>query len=242
VFGTNPVSKARNEPGFLVKDVFYTVQGEGPFMGRPAVFVRLGGCNLRCYFCDTDFTHDTTVMSTEELCEAIETASDTCPLVVITGGEPMLQDLGLLFEHLAQDYPHISQIQIETAGTVWAHGIQKYIPSGGEHCWPEVTIVVSPKTPKVHIDIWAFAAHWKYIIKDGEYNPFDGLPNRSTQDRHNPLHTLIARPPRGATVYVQPMDEQDPIKNRNNQQAVATIAMEHGYRVSLQMHKTLGVE
>jgi 7-carboxy-7-deazaguanine synthase len=57
VYGKNPVRKQElTEDGSLdVVDIFPTIQGEGPNAGRPAVFVRLWGCNLTCSFCDTDF-------------------------------------------------------------------------------------------------------------------------------------------------------------------------------------------
>lgn len=71
-----------------VKEIFYSIQGEGVHTGTPAVFVRFCGCNLRCPFCDTDFTGG------EEMSEAqIVDAVDSFPArhVIITGGEPTMQ-------------------------------------------------------------------------------------------------------------------------------------------------------
>jgi 7-carboxy-7-deazaguanine synthase len=74
-----------------VNEIFYSIQGESSFAGRPCVFVRLTGCNLRCSYCDTQYAYDE-----GEECEipAIITKVRTyqCPLVEITGGEPLLQD------------------------------------------------------------------------------------------------------------------------------------------------------
>jgi 7-carboxy-7-deazaguanine synthase len=57
MFGKNIVISQYIEPSGALKivDLFYTIQGEGPYNGMPSVFVRLAGCNLRCYFCDTNF-------------------------------------------------------------------------------------------------------------------------------------------------------------------------------------------
>ena len=57
MFGKNPIRKPENHDGNFLKiqEIFYTIQGEGIYSGYPAVFVRLGGCNLACKFCDTEF-------------------------------------------------------------------------------------------------------------------------------------------------------------------------------------------
>ena len=57
--GKNKVAKRTDNPQSLqVHEIFHTIQGEGPFSGRPAVFIRLSGCNLRCWFCDTEWDDD----------------------------------------------------------------------------------------------------------------------------------------------------------------------------------------
>jgi 7-carboxy-7-deazaguanine synthase len=73
-----------------INEIFHSVQGESTFAGRPCVFVRLTACDLRCLWCDTPYAfHEGRKMSLEEVLAAV--AAYECPLVEITGGEPLLQ-------------------------------------------------------------------------------------------------------------------------------------------------------
>jgi 7-carboxy-7-deazaguanine synthase len=75
----------------IVNEIFYSIQGESLFTGLPCVFVRLTGCNLRCSYCDTRYAYDDGKrMSMDEIINYV--ASYQCPLVEITGGEPLIQD------------------------------------------------------------------------------------------------------------------------------------------------------
>lgn len=78
------------EKTYIIKEIFYSLQGEGFYTGRPAVFVRFSGCNLKCPFCDTDFKGGK-VYSLHELAEEIEKVARDCRFIVFTGGEPTLQ-------------------------------------------------------------------------------------------------------------------------------------------------------
>jgi len=90
MFGKNVITKADYQPVDLqVEEIFYTLQGEGPFAGRPAVFVRLAGCPLRCQWCDTQF--DTGLskprMRVDDIMREVQRhAAAIATLVVITGG------------------------------------------------------------------------------------------------------------------------------------------------------------
>jgi 7-carboxy-7-deazaguanine synthase len=123
---------------YAVKEIFLTLQGEGMNTGRRAVFLRFAGCNLwsgreedradaQCNFCDTDFVGmngdrggryadaDTLADKVEEIwCHALEEPGDT-QLVVITGGEPMLQVDDALIDAL---HDRGFEIAIETNGTL----------------------------------------------------------------------------------------------------------------------------
>ena len=102
---------------YRVNEIFFTLQGEGAHSGIPAVFVRFSGCNLRCPWCDTDFT-DSTPMTAEQIVstmlELYDTPNERRKMCVLTGGEPSLQVDQPLIDalHKAGFY-----ICIETNGT-----------------------------------------------------------------------------------------------------------------------------
>src|SRR5262245_30895448 len=74
-----------------VNEIFYSIQGESTWAGRPCVFVRLTACDLRCSWCDTPYAfHEGAKRSLDEVVAEVERYD--CPLVEITGGEPLLQD------------------------------------------------------------------------------------------------------------------------------------------------------
>src|SRR5258707_9263573 len=74
-----------------VNEIFHSIQGESSRAGEPCVFVRLTACDLRCSWCDTEYAfHEGRKMSVDEVLAVVETHG--CPLVEITGGEPLLQE------------------------------------------------------------------------------------------------------------------------------------------------------
>jgi 7-carboxy-7-deazaguanine synthase len=74
-----------------INEIFYSIQGESTYAGRPCVFVRLTACDLRCTWCDTAYAfHEGQKRSLDEVLAEVD-AYD-CPLVEVTGGEPLLQD------------------------------------------------------------------------------------------------------------------------------------------------------
>jgi 7-carboxy-7-deazaguanine synthase len=239
MFGQNPIRSITNDPRNLsVESHFYTIQGEGPFSGQPALFIRLAGCNLACHFCDTQFeTKADTLTPLSELFEQLAAYPEhQRKLVVITGGEPMRQNFAMLARWLLLNGTHI--IQVETAGTLWQEDLQEYIMQG------EVTLVCSPKTPKVHPMIEQHCFHWKYIIIDGQCDYEDGLPNHGTSVATKDKLQRIFRPApsNGNTIWVSPCDQYEATQNAANTAAVKDIALRHGYTVNIQIHKILGVE
>ena len=96
-----------------VNEIFHSIQGESTYAGRPCVFVRLTACDLRCVWCDSPYAfHEGRKMSIDEVVETVKAYG--CPLVEMTGGEPLLQkDVYPLMERL---HDAGLQVLIETGG------------------------------------------------------------------------------------------------------------------------------
>lgn len=253
MFGQNPIRKQVLDDGskLRVQELFYTIQGEGPFSGSPAVFLRLAGCNLACSFCDTDFESGyDNLVPTEEVVrrvfDLLKEFQPIQPLVVLTGGEPLRQNIVPLLDALM--LPHSNRInlrvQIETAGTVFPEGLsrERYQYLGQHH----LTIVCSPKTKKVNPRLAEECWDWKYIIDAQDPDYFgDGLPSVTTQSDDQAPYKVY-RPEMlgsfsGETIWVQPCDEKDDVRNQKNLDRAKDISMKHGYRITLQTHKLLNV-
>lgn len=266
MFGTNPIRKQRLESGLElnVQSIFPTIQGEGPFAGKPAVFLRLAGCNLKCHFCDTDFESRRQTKSLYDVVAEISKLSAwdkvvATTLVVITGGEPFIQNIVPLCEMLILKG---FDVQIETAGTLWNPGLEDVFEND------RLTIVCSPKTGKVHSKIESYCFDWKYLIQEGQVDATDGLPNQSTQVpgvslrlfRSNRRTDRIWLQPCEAykvekeikltplTLNVEEMSDQkvtssirDQVQSQRNITLARDLAMKYNYRISLQVHKFLGI-
>lgn len=206
---------------YAVKEIFYTLQGEGTNAGRPAVFCRFAGCNLwsgreedraraTCQFCDTDFVgvtgngggRFTTAAELAQACRATAEGSG-CDFVVLTGGEPMLQVDEELIEALhAEGFT----IAIETNGT---------LPVPRAIDW----ICVSPKAGA---DLKQRSGdELKLVFPQAHLDP-EVLAGLAFAHR-----------------YLQPMDGPDAAVN--TQKAIAYCRAHPGWRLSLQTHKLLGI-
>jgi 7-carboxy-7-deazaguanine synthase len=207
-----------------VKEIYYTLQGEGANTGRPAVFLRFAGCNLWsgheenrasavCDFCDTDFVGTDgpgggKFAEADKLARAVADAwpsglRGTRPFVVCTGGEPLLQlDEPLIAELHQAGF----EIAIETNGTM--------LPPPGID-W----VCVSPK------------ARASLVLRSGDelkiVFPQEGLEPAS-------LAQLDFR-----HFFLQPMD--GPVRTRNTELATRYCLEHPQWRLSLQTHKLLGI-
>ena len=232
--------RVREYEGFIdVHSIFHTIQGEGPFCGMPAVFVRLAGCNLCCPFCDTEYTEGRKQMSPTTVLAKVESVSQGSQtgLVVITGGEPFRQPEGL--KELIDTLVFAGYfIQVESNGS---------LAPPKSVLWTKDTslrqgayLVCSPKSGIVHPEVWRAACCAKYV---GTANDLcdDGLPRQALG---HPVKDKLARPPVSFSnpIYLQPVDHQDEIQNKANLDAVVESCMKHGYTIQVQIHKLLGME
>jgi organic radical activating enzyme len=215
MFGQNPkLPPVKSDGEHLdVHSIFYTLQGEGPRAGQPAVFVRLSGCNLACDFCDTDFDA-AKKYSIAELLEKIEQEKQFAELIVITGGEPLRQEIAKFCNALiAKNFT----VQIETNGTLYQN-----LPT-------QVEWVCSPKASAsgygaLRQDVVSRVTAFKFLLS-----------------KTHPLYLDVPKNNFTAPIYVQPMDEKSAEKNQANLVYATKMAMKRGYRLSLQLHKYIGI-
>jgi 7-carboxy-7-deazaguanine synthase (Cx14CxxC type) len=210
---------------YSVKEIFYTLQGEGAQTGRSAVFLRFSGCNLwsgnerdrataQCKFCDTDFVGTNGTLGGKyklatDLANVIfsqwpqATHEKAKPLVVCTGGEPLLQ----LDSNLISALHHKGfEIAVESNGTIKA-------PAGIN--W----LTISPK------------ANCELVQKSG-----DELKLVYPQDENSPhsFEDLDFK-----HLFLQPKDDANQKQNIN--QTIEFIQKNPQWRLSLQTHKTTGI-
>lgn len=104
-----------NSERLHINEIFYSIQGESTHAGRPCVFVRLTGCNLRCKWCDTEYAfYEGRQMPIAEVAELVR--AYRCNLVEVTGGEPLLQDGVYPLTRAMLESGHT--VMIETSGAV----------------------------------------------------------------------------------------------------------------------------
>jgi 7-carboxy-7-deazaguanine synthase (Cx14CxxC type) len=207
---------------YQVKEIFYTLQGEGANAGTPAVFCRFAGCNLwsgreadradaQCRFCDTDFVGTdgpgggkfATADELARACRAACTAPHGPAMVVLTGGEPMLQvDTDLIAALHARGF----SIAVETNGTL-------AVPGGID--W----ICVSPKAGQPLVQ--RSGDELKLVFPQEGIDPAQYL---SLDFEHR---------------FLQPMDGPD--REANTTAAIAYCKANPPWRLSVQTHKVLGI-
>ncbi len=211
---------------YAVKEIYYTLQGEGFHTGRAAVFVRFTGCNLWtgreadrptaiCQFCDTDFVGTDgpgggTFESAESLAQSVAAhwqenaeSNGTPPFVVCTGGEPLLQ-----LDKALVDALHVRgfQVAIETNGT-------KLPPPGID--W----ICCSPKAGAEMV--LRHGDELKFVFPQADADPQQYV---DLDYRH---------------FFLQPMDGPD--QEKNTELAMRYCRTHPRWRLSLQTHKILGI-
>jgi len=139
-----------------VNEIFYSIQGEGPQVGMPAWFIRTTGCNLNCSWCDTKYAlTNGEEMSIKDINS--EVSQNGCKNIVITGGEPMLQEELLELIKGLKD----KKIYVETNGTIYKSNLIGF-----------ATFIVSPKPQFLNpnylnvLQRWETHADFKFVIAD----------------------------------------------------------------------------
>lgn len=157
-------------------EAFYTIQGEGAHQGRAAYFIRLGGCDVGCHWCDVKESWDADAHPQRSVREIVaEAARHPARLAVITGGEPLMHNLMELCDAL---HRHGFTINIETSG---AH------PLSGTLDW----ICLSPKKFKAPLpDIYSQAHELKVIV----FNRSDFAWAEQFAERMSPDCQLFLQP------------------------------------------------
>lgn len=217
---------------YSVKEIFYTLQGEGTHAGRPAVFCRFAGCNLWsgreadrdsavCQFCDTDFVgtdglgggkFDTALKLAERIASFwpdTTAGAQGMRFVVLTGGEPLLQVDTALIEALhAQGF----EIAVETNGTIAA-------PEGLD--W----VCVSPKAGATLVQ--TSGHELKLVVPQAGFTEADLLAFEQMDFGQR---------------RVQAMDSAQPVARKQAMQWAVQWCMDHPlWSLSVQTHKTLGI-
>jgi len=190
-----------------VKDLFYTLQGEGGRQGIPSIFIRLSGCNLNCDFCDTDFSGGEEV-SWEQI--LLHIRQFPCSSIVWTGGEPALQltDECLCFFKKA--------------------GFYQAIESNGHYPLSELLdyTVVSPKgQPDYAREINPVVDEVRLPVRENDWIP--------------PIKSL----PEAGYCFLSPVFTADwEETKRNIDYCVKQVKQYPGWRLSLQIHKWIGID
>jgi 7-carboxy-7-deazaguanine synthase len=177
-----------------VNEIFHSIQGESTYAGEPCVFVRLTACDLRCSWCDTPYAfYEGRKMSIEEVLQEVDRYN--CPLVEVTGGEPLLQ---------ADVYPLMTRllasgrtVLLETGG----HRSIERVPSGVIR----IMDIKCPGSGESDKNAWENLAHLsggdqvKFVIKDRADYEYardvvtrEALPKRVAAVLFSPVHGVLA--------------------------------------------------
>lgn len=250
----------------MVTSMFMTIQGEGPYTGLPAYFIRLSKCNLNCHFCDAFFDRGEYYSFNQILNKIEEEWPKTCNvnerLIVLTGGEPLLQNNLVNFvryvEEVAEDR---YKFQIETNGTqdpydLWASSVKIV-------CSPKV----SEKTGKylnMNEDYLEHIDCLKFVISADPESPYHTIPDWAKMWRNqywyneiyiSPMNVYKKLPDlakgtgdlgeRSTKDEVMDFWSQNGVldleQNEKNHKYAAQYCIENGYRLNLQQHIYVGL-
>jgi organic radical activating enzyme len=285
MFGTNEIIgkkyfKDAPADSLYVTSMFFTLQGEGPYAGLPSLFIRLAKCNLDCSFCDT-FFDDGDWMTFDQIESKMYAAINdywnnqgkTSPtwavngmndypgvVLVMTGGEPLLQDN--ISPFMAEQLKHFRAVQVESNGIPVTD-----VPQG-------VTLVCSPKCmEKEGRAVKYFAPSktildradcLKFVMSSDPDSPYNNIPEWAHEwKRNNPTKEVYCSPMNVYNSFPQKIkllraekgtitmaerstvDEiisfwepglLDLAANQSNHEYTGRYCIEHGFKLNLQMH------
>ncbi len=138
-----------------ISEIFFSIQGEGPLIGYPSFFIRLFGCNLNCFWCDTPYAKGENYYEEWEVSEIVsfwEKNFKFIPFITLTGGEPLLQNsvYSLISEFLNKG----CIIVLETNGSISLERVPQ-----------EVIKVMDIKTPSSGMDKYNLYENFRFLIK-----------------------------------------------------------------------------
>ncbi len=215
-----------------ISEIFYSIIGEGPDTGRPAIFLRLAGCNFNCKFCDAD-CDSTMETDTDTLASDLSRlmGENKCDALVITGGEPTLQveNLGLMLSKFIELAPSTRVIQVESNGYSFVDPEKgnrnfRWIGSLLLNKGFEFRYVISPKFKESSYSEWMTFNRGMFYVK---------LLVESVADLKDQLLKVKSLGFVGK-VYVQPLDNSESL-------ARELIPELNGNILSMQVHKFIKV-
>lgn len=228
----------KKEDKFKVAEIFGpTIQGEGPDAGRPCYFLRLGGCDYKCSWCDSMHAVDPVkvrqlpYMNSEQIVTNLNMLGGMHPLLIISGGNPAMWDLHPLLDELEADPSREWEVAVETQGTFYNSWLSRVD-----------RIIVSPKPPsskmKTNFDMLGTFLHETRNVdthlKIVTFDVADLEWAMSVQERFNIQELYIS-------IGTLPTDTRDDLLNRYRvaiQEAIQHYALSDAlsFRISPQMH------
>lgn len=207
-----------------VVDIFNTLQGEGPYVGQQAIFLRLADCNLSCVFCDTDFKTNARMMNEDDIARDILKIFETVGIegsrlhLVITGGEPMLQNCNPVFSTIKAIFPKKG---IKT--------FKFYAESNGLlfKTWGyDTSLTISPKTPlsKLNQEALRHCSALKFLWGFKYPQFFQDIPQH-----------LIDK-----NLFIQPIEDEN--WDENTRGAIEFCLKNPRFSLSSQIHKRFGLK
>lgn len=173
---TQEIQTAINQGEMLpLMEEFYTIQGEGYHTGKAAYFIRIGGCDVGCHWCDVKESWNAEIHPPTSVAHIVENASKYSETVVVTGGEPLMWDMSLLTQKLKDKN---KRVHIETSGAYALTGTWDWI-------------CLSPKKNKLPTEtVYAAANELKVII----HNKHDFVFAEEQATKVNGNATLFLQP------------------------------------------------